>query len=96
MGWGQHNHKGPLIRALCARHLRLHLERLPAYAPNLNPVEFVWSHLKYARLPNFMPESLAHLDQTVRSHLHSVGQTPGLLKALWHGSKLPFPPSIFA
>ena len=46
-------------------------------------------------MPNFVPESLAHLDQTVRSHLHSVGQAPGLLKALWHGSKLPFPPSIF-
>ena len=92
---GGSNHKGPLIRALCARHPRLHLERLPAYAPDFNPVEFVWSHLKYARLANFIPASLAHLDQTVRSHLHAVGQTPGLLKALWQGSKLAFPPSIF-
>ena len=92
---GGSNHKGPLIRALCARHPRLHLERLPAYAPELNPVEQVWSHLKYARLPNFVPKSLSHLDQTVCAHLQSVGQTPGLLKALWHGSKLPFPPCIF-
>ena len=92
---GGSNHKGPLIRALCARHPRLHLERLPAYAPDLNPVEFVWSHLKYGRMANFVPESLAHLDQTVRSHLHAVSQTPGLLKALWHGSKLPFPKSVF-
>ena len=74
---------------------RLHLERLPAYAPDLNPVEQVWSHLKYGRMANFVPESLNHLDHTVRSHLQSVGQTPGLLKALWHGSKLPFPRSIF-
>ena len=93
---GGSNHQGPLIRAFCARHPRLHLERLPAYAPDLNPVEQVWSHLKHGRLPNFVPESLAHLDQTVRSQLQSVGQTPGLLKALWHGSKLPFPLSIFA
>ena len=93
---GGSNHKGALIRALCARYPRLHLERLPAYAPDLNPVEQVWSHLKYGRLPNFVPESLSHLDHTVRSHLQSVGQTPGLLKALWHASKLPFPPSIFA
>ena len=92
---GGTNHKGALIRALCARYPRLHLERLPAYAPDLNPVEFIWSHLKYACLPNFMPESLLHLDRTVRSQLQSVGQTPGLLKALWHGSKLPFPASIF-
>ena len=93
---GGSNHKGPLIRALCARYPRLHLERLPAYAPDLNPVEFVWSHVKYARLPNFVPESLSHLERTVRSQLAAVGQTPGLLKALWHGSKLPFPASIFA
>ena len=92
---GGSNHKGSLIRAFCARHPRWHLERLPAYAPDLNPVEQVWSHLKYGRLPNFVPESLAHLDQTVRFQLQSVGQTPDLLKALWHASKLPFPPSIF-
>lgn len=92
---GGSNHKGPLIRALCARHPRLHLERLPAYAPDLNPVEFVWSHLKYARMANFVPESLPHLDETVRSQLAAVAHTSGLLKALWHGSKLPFPLSIF-
>jgi hypothetical protein len=92
---GGTNHKGPLIRALCASQPRLHLERLPAYAPDCNPVEQVWSHLKYGRLANFVPESLGHLDQTVRSHLQSVGQAPSLLKALWHGSKLPFPQSVF-
>jgi len=93
---GGSSHKGPLIRALCARHPRLHLERLPAYAPELNPVEQVWCHLKYGRLANFVPANLAHLDQSVRRHLHAVGQVPGLLKALWHGSRLPFPTSIFA
>ena len=93
---GGSNHKGPLIRALCARHPRLHLERLPAYAPDLNPVEFLWSHLKYARLPHFVPKNLSHLDRTVRSHLHAVSQAPRLLRALWHGSKLPFPLSLFA
>ena len=54
---GGSNHKGELIRALCARHARLHLERLPAYAPDLNPVEQVWSHLKYGRMPNFIPKA---------------------------------------
>ena len=73
---GGSNHKGPLIRAFCACHPRLHLERLPAYAPDFNPVEEVWSHLEYGQLPNFVPASLSHLDQTVRSHLQSVGPTP--------------------
>ena len=93
---GGTNHQGPLIRAFCARHPRLHLERLPAYAPDLNPVEQLWSHLKHGRLANFVPENLPHLDQTIRSQIAAILQTPGLLKALWHGSKLPFPQSVFA
>jgi len=30
----------------------IHLERLPAYAPDLNPDEGVWDHLKYVELRN--------------------------------------------
>lgn len=88
---GGSNHKGPLMRAVCADFPRLHLERLPAYAPDLNPVEFVWSHLKYGRMANFIPRDVRHLDQVVQTHLRAVRQSPGLLKQLWLGSKLPFP-----
>ena len=31
---------------------RLHLERLPAYAPDLNPDEGIWRHLKHVELRN--------------------------------------------
>jgi putative transposase len=34
------------MRALIATGLRLTVCQLPAYAPELNPVEAVWSHLK--------------------------------------------------
>ena len=88
---GGSNHKGPLIRAVCADHARLHLERLPAYAPDLNPVEFVWSHLKYGHLANFIPRDLNHLERLVESHLHVLKHSPRLLKQLWKGSLLPFP-----
>ncbi|WP_162271832.1 transposase [Gemmata sp. SH-PL17] len=44
-----------MIRALLRRNTRVHLERLPPYAPELNPVELVWSWLKYAQLSNFVP-----------------------------------------
>lgn len=43
---GGSDHKGPLVRELLTRFPRLHLERLPAYAPDLNPVEMLWSYLK--------------------------------------------------
>jgi hypothetical protein len=87
---GGSNHKGPAIRAVTDRFPRLELERLPGYAPDLNPVEMVWSHLKFGRMANFVPRHVKHLDQVVRGHLGEVGRAPGLIKSLWGGSKLPF------
>jgi hypothetical protein len=37
------------------QHGRLWVEFLPAYAPELNPVEYLWSHWKQYELPNFCP-----------------------------------------
>ena len=88
---GGSSHKGPLIRELLSRYPRLHLERLPAYAPELNPVEQLWSHLKHGRLANFVPRNLWHLNHVVQEHLLAAQRTAGLLKALWKASKLPLP-----
>lgn len=78
---GGSSHKGEPVRELLRRFCRrLHLERLPAYAPDLNPVEWVWGHLKYGQLANFVPRHVRHLEEGVQKHLLAVGQTPGLLK----------------
>ncbi len=45
-------HKGVPIAQLLADFPRLSLERLPPYAPDLNPVEYLWGHLKYGKLAN--------------------------------------------
>ena len=42
---------------------RLHLERLPGYAPELNPQEQVWNLLKRRELKNVCCQDLAHLGQ---------------------------------
>ena len=84
------NHKGPAIRAVTDRFPRLTLERLPGYAPDLNPVEMIWSYLKYGLMANFVPRHVKHLDQVVRGHLCEVGRSPGLIRSLWAGSRLPF------
>jgi putative transposase len=90
---GGPNHKGPEVRAFLARNKRLHLERLPAYAPDLNPVEAVWSWLKYGRLANFVPDDLAELDDAILDRLIRLRCQPKLLRAIWNGSDLPFPES---
>jgi transposase len=88
---GGGNHKGPLIRAFLRRNRRLRLVRLPAYAPDLNPVEAVWSWLKWGRLANFVPDDLGELDEWAVEYLLELKCSPGLLRALWDRSELPFP-----
>ncbi len=47
-------HKGKVIQDDLAQGAakRLHLERLPGYAPDLNPDEGVWNYLKRVELKN--------------------------------------------
>jgi transposase len=85
------NHRGPAVRGLLARFGRLSVEELPAYSPELNPVEQVWSWLKYGRLANYVPRTLGHLEDAAVGHLTEAQGDPALLRALWAGSLLPFP-----
>jgi hypothetical protein len=85
------NHKGPAVRRFLARHGRLTVEYLPGYAPDLNPVEAVWSWLKYGKLANFVPGGVNHLEGRVLEHVIDAKHNHGLLRNIWDGSELPFP-----
>jgi transposase len=45
---------------------RLKLEQLPGYAPELNPDEGIWKHLKYVELKNVCCRSLSELREELR------------------------------
>jgi transposase len=45
---------------------RIHLERFPSYAPELNPDEGIWHYLKGVELKNLCCRDLAHLRQELR------------------------------
>jgi hypothetical protein len=50
------------VRLLLEQKARwLHVEWLPAYAPDLNPVEAMWSCTKYGDLANYTPDNLGDL-----------------------------------
>ena len=91
---GGPNHKGPVMRAFLARNKRVWLERLPAYAPELNPVEQVWSWLKFGQLANFVPGDLTELDREISNRLRRLRGDRQLLRSLWDGSELPFPEKV--
>ena len=56
-------HRAKEIKAFLAAGAakRLHLERLPGYAPELNPQEGVWNLLKRRELKNLCCQGLPHL-----------------------------------
>lgn len=85
------NHKGPLIREFLSKNRRMRLEMLPPWAPELNPVEDVWSWLKYSELANFVPDDTDELDDEIIERLIALKFDPDLLRALWDRSTLPFP-----
>jgi len=59
---GLRQHHSRLVREfVAAQEGRLELEFLPAYAPELNPVEYIWGHLKHHELPNFCARNLSDL-----------------------------------
>lgn len=61
---------------------------LPAYAPELNPVEMVWNHTKYADLANFIPEDVYHLHQSVVASIENTRMQPDLLHSFFKYSGL--------
>ena len=61
-------HRGRAVKDFLAGGAasRVRLEQLPGYAPDLNPDEGVWKHLKCVELKNLCCESLAELKTELR------------------------------
>jgi transposase len=82
-------HRSRLVQQFVAdQHGRLQLERLPAYAPELNPVEYLWGYWKQRELPNFCPKNLAELSGHARQALRRMRRRPALVTAFWKQAKL--------
>jgi len=83
-------HKGKPIHKVLHDFPRLSLERLPPYSPELNPVEYLWSLLKYGQLSNFVPDNVFHLDAVINNHLRKTRKSPKYLSGFFHAAGLPF------
>jgi transposase len=60
------------------QHDWLVVERLPGYAPDLNPVETMWGNIKGQELANRCATDLAEVDQAVRGGMARVRRSRGL------------------
>jgi putative transposase len=81
-------HKSRDVQAFVARHPRLTVHRLPPYAPELNPVEALWSYLKYGRLANLITRDLAELDDDIADVLIETKHDQKKLQSFWKATPL--------
>ena len=76
---GLNTHTSRAMRQLIAARSWLTVFQLPAYAPELNPVEAVWSNLKRS-LANLTKHNINQLTALVKTRLRQMQYRPGLLE----------------
>lgn len=69
----------------------LHVERLPAYAPELNPVEYLWAYWKKTELANFCAKDVWELSYVASQALKRIRRRrrrPHLIAAFFAQAEL--------
>lgn len=85
---GKIHDRSKVVRAYLAKHPDIVTERLPAYAPELNPDEQVWSNIKYAHLSNYAPRDTQELRQHLRRQLCHLRKRPDMLGSFIQHTKI--------
>ena len=88
---GLNTHTSRAMRELIAARDWLTVYRLPPYAPELNPVEPVWSHLKRS-LANLVKQDIGQLTALVKTRLRRMQYQPGLLEGFLAKPRLDLTP----
>jgi putative transposase len=82
-------HRRREVQAFLADHPRLHVHYFPAYAPELNPAEYIWAQADQA-LANGAPDNLADLRQRLDSAIRRLRRSRHLLWSCIYASDLPW------
>lgn len=82
-------HRSRLVKNFVAeQNGRIELETLPAYAPELNAVEYLWGYWKQHELPNFCPKTFSDLSIHAIRSLKRMRRRPKLIVAFWKQAEL--------
>ena len=84
-------HVSAKMRRLVAGRPWLHVYQLPAYAPELNPTEAVWSHLKTS-LANLAKRTIDQVAALVKTRLKRMQYRPRLITGFTAKTGLDFNP----
>lgn len=66
----------------------IQLERLPAYAPELNPVEYLFGYAKQRELANLCASTIGKVRRYATRRLQSMQRRPRLVRAFWQQAEL--------
>lgn len=89
--WDNHPiHRRRLVTAFIAAHPRLHIFHFPTYAPELNPVEGLWTQAKDA-IAGSAPRHIRELHRSVSAILKRTANSQRRLRACFRIAKLPWP-----
>ena len=79
--WDNHPiHQRRLVQNFIEAEPRLHVYSFPTCAPELNPMEFVWTHASHAT-ENFAPHNLPELSTKIHSAIAKVRSSKHRLAA---------------
>jgi transposase len=81
-------HRGRTIRRFLARRKRCRAVFLPPYAPELNPVERLWSYLKTNPLANLAAPDAEPLSRLAHRQARKVQQRQALLRSFIRSTPL--------
>ena len=68
---------------------KIWLEALPAYAPDLNPVEELWQQLKHVEMRNLVLLDVEELHQEFHLAVGRLRQKPHLVQSFFKGAGIP-------
>ena len=82
-------HRSVLVKdCVAASQGRITLERLPAYAPELNPVEYMWGHLKTHEIANLIATKAWELSMEATAALRRMRRRPSIIAACYTQAEL--------
>lgn len=86
---GNVHDRSRVVRDYLSKHPEIVTAKFPGYAPELNPDEGVWRHIKYARLPNYAPRDAMQLRRRLHIEFRFLRRRPHLLAAFIQKANLP-------
>lgn len=87
---GLAQHRAGIVRDCLYAHRKrfVMVERFPAYAPELNPQEYVWASSKTKDMANYCPKKSGDLERRAKKSIKRIQRRPDVLRGALRKSGL--------